>query len=100
LTPVAENADRFGTRSRLSPEPSHDPPVDPREDAKRKRVRFTAIATTVTILVATTLSWSRFRGWAWVLWLVFFAVVIVVTSFMLWAHELLRSARLGAHRPG
>jgi hypothetical protein len=57
------------------------PAVDPREDARKRRTRFAAIASTVTVVATTTLGESRFRGWLWALWLVTFTIIIVVTSF-------------------
>jgi len=57
------------------------PEVDPREDARKKRARFAAIVTAVTVVAATTLSESHFRGWVWALWLVSFTVIIVFTTF-------------------
>jgi hypothetical protein len=59
------------------------PAVDPREDARKRRSRFVGIQTVVTIIAATMLSQSRFRGWVWVLWLVSFTIIIVFTTFFI-----------------
>jgi hypothetical protein len=57
------------------------PAVDPGKDARKRRTRFAAIASTVILIATTTLGESRFRGWLWALWLVGFTIIIVVTSF-------------------
>ena len=57
------------------------PAVDPREDARKKRARFAAIVTAVTVVAATTISESHFRGWLWALWLVGFTIITVFTTF-------------------
>jgi hypothetical protein len=55
------------------------PAVDPREAARKKRARFAAIVTALTVVAATTLSDSHFRGWVWALWLVSGAIILVAT---------------------
>jgi hypothetical protein len=57
------------------------PAVDPHEDARKRRARFAAIASVVTVVMTTTLLESRFRGWLWALWIVSFGIIILVTSF-------------------
>jgi hypothetical protein len=56
------------------------PAVDPREDARKKRARFAAIVTSLTVVAATTLSESHFHAWVWALWLVSGTVIVVATT--------------------
>jgi hypothetical protein len=77
------------------------PAVDPREDARKRRSRFVGIQTVVTIIAATMLSESRFRGWLWVLWLVSFTIIIAFTAFFI--HQIGPPYRRGrdiGRRPG
>jgi hypothetical protein len=59
------------------------PAVDPRADARKRQAWFAGVASVVTVIATTTLAESRFRGWLWALWLVFFTIIILVTSFSL-----------------
>jgi hypothetical protein len=75
------------------------PAVDPREDARRRRVGVVAIMTSMSVVAATILSSSRYRDWVWALWLVSFTIIIAFTTIsMRQAGPPYRRARGGGSR--
>lgn len=56
------------------------PSIDPREEARKKRMRVAVCITACAATASAAVSGSRFSGWAWVPWAVGILVISVVTT--------------------
>lgn len=56
------------------------PGIDPREDARKKRVRTAVIITAVAATASAALSGTRFSAWQWLPWILGLILIIVATT--------------------
>lgn len=56
------------------------PGIDPREDARKKRVRTAVIITAIAATASAALSGTRFSAWQWLPWILGLILIIVATT--------------------
>jgi hypothetical protein len=56
------------------------PAIDPRYDARKKRVRVAQVITTGAIVASSVLDGTRFSGWEWVPWVLGLTLIIIFTA--------------------